>query len=457
MTRRANRLLILALAVISVTMYYGCSQTDDIVTPVASTTLHLQTQLLPQAPQGMVYQLWVADNQDTISLGRFNYDPDVEVFLNEDGTVRADSNEFFLEADLLQYTSVFVSIERSPGSWYSPGPIMLVDMVTKPDENPIMLVFPETDSLLTTTCRFNMETTTDSNRAANDGAGVWFCNYSVEATGIRDTFEFVSVTFVPDTIDTPPPTPDQCIVTDTAWEDFRPETIPQPVGLWDTIMRQGMSWTHLTVEDCDSPWVYYKVTQTEWTTSDTVFYLWDKFTQDDFGLIDYSDWGWRYKGWVVSPVISDAGASVGTFTPPAWNYQLTGDIPGAEGGLISTGKFSKITQADESNPYSGAYPLRVPPFPGEDFLDNLPNGAAGPLNLMPTDNGNTGTVFITLEPDNFSDTTNFPLLAYIGKIPDSRTAIEPGDGTVNLPMWNRCAVNNPARGFPKITVNISRF
>lgn len=71
--------------------------------------------------------------------------------------------------------------------------------------------------------------------------------------------------------------------------------------------------------------------------------------------------GWDYEGWVI-----------------------------LDGAYISTGKFSRFTAADDSAYYSGS--LQGPPFPGEDFLDNAPEGLSFPLDLA------GASVMITLEP-----------------------------------------------------------
>ncbi|HLQ60412.1 MAG TPA: anti-sigma factor [Candidatus Acidoferrales bacterium] len=82
--------------------------------------------------------------------------------------------------------------------------------------------------------------------------------------------------------------------------------------------------------------------------------------------------GWKYEGWIVF-----------------------------SGQPLSTGRFSKPDGADESARYSSTQ-NPAPPFPGEDFLQNLPAGLTPPLNLA---QGSTKVV-LTIEPDvNGSDPT----------------------------------------------------
>jgi hypothetical protein len=82
--------------------------------------------------------------------------------------------------------------------------------------------------------------------------------------------------------------------------------------------------------------------------------------------------GWKYEGWVI-----------------------------ADGTYLSTGKFSQLTAADDSAYYSG--PVAGPPFPGEDFLLNAPEGLSFPLNLA------GASVMITLEPgEGYDDNPGKP-------------------------------------------------
>lgn len=69
-----------------------------------------------------------------------------------------------------------------------------------------------------------------------------------------------------------------------------------------------------------------------------------------------------------------------------WKYEGWVDFDGTP---LTTGKFTMASGVDSSSPYSGNE--MVPPFPGEDFVQNLPNGIDGDT---------TGkTVIISIEPD----------------------------------------------------------
>lgn len=100
--------------------------------------------------------------------------------------------------------------------------------------------------------------------------------------------------------------------------------------------------------------------------------------------------GWKYEGWAV----------------PAGNPSLA----------LSTGRFTKVNGSDEFSGYSSKK-SPAPPFPGEDFLQNLPFGLKAPLAL---DDGKS-LVVVSIEPDlNGIDPTGdkpSQLKPLIGKIP----------------------------------------
>lgn len=75
--------------------------------------------------------------------------------------------------------------------------------------------------------------------------------------------------------------------------------------------------------------------------------------------------GWEYEGWVV-----------------------------IDGKPLSTGKFLRVDEPDFATPFSGAFP--GPPFPGEDFLVNAPDGLSFPLDLS----GNITAITVEPFPDN---------------------------------------------------------
>ena len=470
MSNRIRRLLIMAALVVATTVYWGCSQPADVLAPFSTSQVTLSPQLLPANFPDMHYQLWVSNSQDTVSLGRFGYDNFNKRFLEVNDalevidTLRADSNLFTLDGNIFEFSKLFVSVEEdNDPAPLSPGPIMLIDDVTLPSELSVDLVFPLSDILWEATARYNMETTSDSDRFALDGYGLWFASYQQLFDSIRDTLSLDS------------------FWVDTTYEIFQRDTIIRnlinifrdstkcdtcPFISKDTTRIFGVdSFSHAVIR-------FYQDVQTDsadagdsilvtipnfiYTIGSLFAFNFDEFTQDSFALPDYDSLGWNYKGWVVSPTVSPS--AVGSVTLPAWRPNSSNDslMPGISGGLLTTGTFSKINEPDNNNPYVAG--PRLPQFPGEDFIANLPGGMTTGNwgGLVPLSSGNSGTVFISLEPTNFvTDTTNFPLIAFMGDIPSNSSTVTATVVIIN--MQNRTQTNDPFIGFPRIRVDIKAF
>ncbi len=480
MTRRTGRLFFLALLVSGLSVYFSCSQPDDIMIPVSRTELYLwgkevvpgtantKPQNLPTNAEGMMYELWVANDQETLSLGKFGWRQFPELtFIDESDTLlRPDSNCFVLGADIYRYSHIFMSVESIPDLVpLVPGPIMLIDEVTNPKNNLIELRFPLNDSLLTTTVYFNMETPSDSDRDANDGYGVWFSEYNTDNRYIQDTFSLDSFELVYIEDSTLPQDTFTWyvadIINDTAFDTakvFGIDSVKQKIVRFDSVLAKDTIWPFTIMDDTADA---NGVTTFFYTIGDSITIIRDNFSQNEYGLPDYSNWGWRYKGWVVSPEVP---TGTGQITLPAYKVntnQFDSLMPGIDGGLLAMGTFTDIEAADDGNPYCVG--PRVPQFPGEDFLTNLPSGLQAPPQgswggLLPYSNGNSGAVFITLEPVNFvTDKTNFPLLVFAKPFPKNRSDIRDYEDPYEFNMKNLTETNNgPAEGFPLIVVDIRR-
>ncbi len=455
MSKRIRRLLIMAALVVATTVYWGCSQPADVLAPFSTSEVTLNPQVLPANFPGMHYQLWVANSQDTVSLGKFAYDNFEKKFLELNGSPRADSNLFTLDGNIFDFSELFVSIEEdNDPAPLSPGPIMLIDDVTLPSEISVDLVFPLSDILWEATARYNMETTSDSDRFALDGYGLWFASYQQLFDSIRDTLSLDS------------------FWVDTTYEIFPRDTvIPNLIGIsnitsGDTTRIFGVdSFNHAIIRFVQAVQIdtaaagdsiLVTIPNFIYTIGSLFAFNFDEFTQDSFALPEYSDYGWKYKGWVVSPTVSPS--AVGSATLPAWRPNSPNDslMPGISGGLLTTGTFSKINKPDDNNPYVAG--PRLPQFPGEDFIANLPGGmnTGNWGGLVPLSSGNSGTVFISLEPTNFvTDTTNFPLIAFMADVPPVRDSITATVVIIN--MQNRTQTNDPFIGFPRIRVDIKAF
>ncbi|RKX18619.1 MAG: hypothetical protein DRP51_08865 [Candidatus Zixiibacteriota bacterium] len=167
---------------------------------------------------------------------------------------------------------------------------------------------------------------------------------------------------------------------------------------------------------------------------------------------------WHYKGWVLSPFLSPT-SSFAKLTQPSWApFFIESQISPLSAPMISTGTFKRFDQPDDGNPYTDNH--RVPSLPGEDFLLNLPPGVSSIEFAYPGATG--GNVLVTLEPDNYdSDSTNFPLILYIGDVPPYYLMTDTGEhsqrmtGIFDVTNWSS-TLPEAGAGFPIIHVKYVR-
>ena len=94
--------------------------------------------------------------------------------------------------------------------------------------------------------------------------------------------------------------------------------------------------------------------------------------------------------WFLDPA-GGPGPSLTLPQPPAgWVFEGWGVTQGTP---LSTGRFTSVTGPDLASPFSGPNP--GPPFPGEDFVAQLPAGVDPPVNLA----DGRSMIVVTLEPD----------------------------------------------------------
>ncbi|KAA3636586.1 MAG: hypothetical protein DWP97_02510 [Calditrichaeota bacterium] len=445
---RFSKLLVFTALVVTAGLFVGgCEQPDDVVTPNTKAQLTLVPERLPTNPPNTVYQLWVANSSDTISLGRFKFDFETKKFLETTGTDRVENGRFYLDENVNNYSHILVSVEEASDLDNSPSAIMLIDAISN---TTVRMVFPLSKDLTAATVRYNMKSTSDgdSDETSNDGRSIWFAIFDDRTRFVQDTFGIDSFVVEDDVMDTViVPTPviniigidtSTIVIQDTAIE-IGLDTVMQSIVRYSPILRYDtVNYVNTSMN------VYYQVGPV-----DTISY--DFFSQDDYALPDYTSYGWKYKGWVVSDVIDST--AVGTITLPAWEFYTT-YLNESAGGLLTTGIFRNIEEPDSTNPYVNVTyknPPRVPQFPGEDFLENLPGG----LSSIPNLGNQNGHVFVSLEPNFYDDSTNFPLIVFSGDLP----------GTSNLAnliqhaftLDGLMSTNNDFVGFPAITVQISEF
>ncbi len=203
-----------------------------------------------------------------------------------------------------------------------------------------------------------------------------------------------------------------------------------------------------------------------YTSAPTIRYI-DRFITgfDTEVSPDLEGTGWHYRGWVLAPSGRISPTDFGTLTKPAWTgaaFNLYLDP--IDGGVVSTGAFYRFDYPDienafiQRNPYASPNMARVPPFPGEDFLNTstLPGGAQ--LNfIQPGETHPVGKVLITLEPDNYWDPNdNFPLILMSSALPSySAISINHPHSTANFDLANLYHITSVGYGMPTISLKIA--
>ncbi|MGH8016560.1 MAG: hypothetical protein ACREBV_10235, partial [Candidatus Zixiibacteriota bacterium] len=233
------------------------------------------------------------NGSETVSLGKFGYDNELKEFREVNGTDRANSNKFYLDDDIYRFSKLFVSIEvNADPDTLTPGPIMLIDIISVPTNSSVDLIFPLHEVLWEATCRYNMETTSDSDRSFQDGYGIWFANYQRLTDSIRDTYALTSFTL--DSVY-------EQVVRDTAIVNLvgidsnsimaKDTTRVYGVDSYtDTVVR----FDRITQIDSADAGEFILMTIPTFTysigTKNTFDY--DEFTQDSFALPNYDSLGW---------------------------------------------------------------------------------------------------------------------------------------------------------------------
>ena len=473
MLRRHTRLLVPTLVVTVAALWWGCTQPDDILAEKSTTVVHLLAERLPTTPPGMTYQLWAADTMiagdelgdslyGSVEMDEpFIYKFEENTFHEVDGTARPDSNRFLFAGDILSYQWIFITVQLSDGSGPVPGPVMLMDTVTRTDYSQLNLVFPFSDSLWFTAMEFNMETPSDGRDPTTDGAAIWFSTYDERTWRSQDTTALLSWTIdtvYRDTFNTP----GECITNIVNIFDTG-SSIEEEVYGFDTVSWQAVTFSTEVVTVCDSGQGHLLQTSVDlrYATGTPDSGRYDHFTQVAIDLPDLRRMGWEYQGWVVSSVIKELGVGIGEITPPAWvgfNRHDTA-IHATDGGLLSTGLFHSLYLPDDGNPYVDTA-IRVPPYPGEDFLKNLPGGQDVEVNLVPGDGAIIGSAFIAMHPVNaLTDTTNFPLIIQLRDLPGYRFGVV--DDHQQFIMFNKTSNNTFGMGqpvgLPQVQVRFVRF
>lgn len=94
--------------------------------------------------------------------------------------------------------------------------------------------------------------------------------------------------------------------------------------------------------------------------------------------------------WFLNPAAGPGPSLVVPTLPDGWVFEGWGVTQGTP---LSTGRFSSPSGSDGSGMFSG--PRAGPPFPGEDFVADLPGGVTPPVDLA----DGSSMIVLTVEPD----------------------------------------------------------
>jgi hypothetical protein len=94
--------------------------------------------------------------------------------------------------------------------------------------------------------------------------------------------------------------------------------------------------------------------------------------------------------WFLDPAAGPGPSLILPQLPGGWVFEGWGVT---QGHPLTTGRFTAASGADSAAPFSGPNP--GPPFPGEDFLMNLPPEITRPVDLA----DGSSAIVLTLEPD----------------------------------------------------------
>ncbi len=113
--------------------------------------------------------------------------------------------------------------------------------------------------------------------------------------------------------------------------------------------------------------------------------------------------------WFLSVPGPEASLELPTL-PAGWVYEGWAVIDGTP---VSTGRFTDGAAADNFNGFSGS--AGGPNYPGEDFIQNAPDGLAFPTDLTGS------TVVVSVEPDADNSPAPFALKPLVAEVPSGTT------------------------------------
>ncbi|MCH9030877.1 MAG: hypothetical protein IIB00_01265, partial [candidate division Zixibacteria bacterium] len=452
---------------------------------------------------------------DYISIELFDWDQDLYVMRDASGVKR--SRVFDIDFNILDYDILFVSIEQK-ASTGTRSSIMLADIIAAPEDKAKLQLDSPFPFDQFTTGVVSVVTPSVGSNSSSGISGVWFAFYSPDSVNIIDTIQIKKLntgnnvpkhiprdTIADDTLGTTLDTLGIDSVSATTYRRF------SNYGLDTFVIKTVVPWWHVVPINRTGDTVIYVFGDAEHMDSvayepdmNYVFnqdveidiptirtFSIDIFTTGFQFLPSLTNSGWHYKGWVLGPR---------TATGPAefvrMNFGENSELNWEKEGrlLLPTGVFhdtiidSTSTVVDtfifgpdtiiqpvytyshengyhkpgdgESHPFLDNSLARVPPFPGEDFLStsfstrfSINPSPGSPISFV-NSVADTAIAFITLEPDNYTDTSkNFPLVVL------ARELAFGGTGTLwGLRMLNQTGTVFPfadgRKGWPSILAEI---
>ncbi|MBD3224687.1 MAG: T9SS type A sorting domain-containing protein [Caldithrix sp.] len=403
-----------------------------------STTVNLDFSGLDSLKSGFHYEGWAIVNDHPVSTGKFNVNSSGEL-IDMDGNV-IENGEFTIGQDLSAASAIVLTIE--PDDDPSPMPASTHYLAGDISDMSASLTVDHPaalgDDFTGSTGNYILATPTNGDDS-NENSGIWFLDLSEGSPAqglflptLPDGWEYEGWTV----INGMPVTTGKFLKTDSAdfaapysgemsgppfpGEDF---LMNAPDGLtFPTDIAGGNAVISIepSPDDAGSPFTLKPLAgMIPGDATDHTTYAMNNnagsFPTGNASLTVHSPmagldlptlpYGWNYEGWVV-----------------------------VDGTPVTSGKFLKVDSADYSAPYSGE--MSGPPFPGEDFLMNAPEGLSFPTDIA------GGNAVISIEPSPDDAAGPFTLKPLAGMIPS------------NAADHVTYAMNNNAGSFPTGTAEL---
>jgi len=427
-------------------LMFGCTQNEDVVKPLTSSTLTLDPDFLPNLDSIYYYELWMVkvqnENDDYTDPGaEFT---SVRKFLWDNEQFQMydlDSNELGFDVDLEEswyaYDYIVLTVENIGEAFPNEpsGVFMLAEEVRNEEiPTPVEMKFPV--SMFETLGNFFIGTPTndtnyvDSNFnwvrvSEEENKGLWICSRFLTERFLWDTLAVLSL----DTVMVPEFDTLGKYDVDTIGIEWPPDStfevlIDTVYFGYDTFQHRRIDIVWIDTVDTNYDYLLYPSYLIDSMTTEEYPYPLGRIPYFEYsgpldGLPDIAPFGWRYNAWLVleepevgDPEDPDANSDMNLDKIVPFGAGALQQFTGYDDwGVIPLGSFDGPVGMDNSNPYIEN--REVPQFPGEDFVNEDASPRFDNLNLRRTSNDAWGFILVGMEPDpgkvNINSTTNFPL------------------------------------------------